>query len=300
MAENRTVWTVLDLLRWTADHFTSRGIETARLDAECLLAHALGSERLHLYLEFDKPVQQAERAAFRELVRRRADERVPVALLTGRREFWSLDLRVTPDVLVPRPETETLVEAALALLPEVEAECSVLDLGTGSGAIGLALAKERPKARITAVDVSEVALQVAAENAEALGLADRVRFLAGDLYAPTAGGRFDLVVSNPPYLAFSERESAPPELAHEPSGALYAGEDGAEVLREVVFGAPSALEKGGALLVELAPDQVPRVSTWMAEIGLRHVTTHRDLAGRSRVVCGRREPEGASNGEPSE
>jgi release factor glutamine methyltransferase len=140
MPEGRT-WTLLELLRWTTEHFQRRGIETPRLDAECLLAHALGMDRLRLYLEFEKPVLAEERARFRELVRRRADERVPVALLTGRREFWSLLLRVTPDVLVPRPETETLVEVALGLLPDSESEARILDLGTGSGAIALALAR---------------------------------------------------------------------------------------------------------------------------------------------------------------
>ena len=213
MGEVRT-WTVLDLLRWTTEHFRSRGIESARLDAECLLAHALGTERLQLYLEFDKPVPPRERGRFRELVKRRADERVPVALLTGRREFWSLPLRVTPDVLVPRPETETLVEVALRLLPDRESEARILDVGTGCGAIALALAKERPKARITATDISEAALAVAGENAAELGFENRIRFLVGDGFEPVRGERFDLVASNPPYLspprgAGASRRSSP-------------------------------------------------------------------------------------------
>ena len=203
MSSERTerVWTVLDLLRWTTDHFASRGIDTPRLDAEVLLAYALECDRLRLYVEYEKPVEEPERARFRALVQRRADERIPVALLTGTREFWSLSFEVTPDVLVPRPETETLVTAALERLPDAEAELRVLDVGTGSGAVALALATERPKARVVATDLSAAALAVAGRNAERLGLADRVAFAEGDLFEPLAGERFDLVISNPPTSA---------------------------------------------------------------------------------------------------
>lgn len=281
-------WTVLDLLRWTTQHFGTRGLDTPRLDAECLLAHALGTERLRLYLEFDKPVEEAERARFRELVRRRAAERVPVAQLTGRREFWSLPLRVTGDVLSPRPETETLVEVALALLPDRDAEVRILDLGTGSGALALALARERPRSALVASDVSPEALAVAHGNAEALGLADRIRFVAGPLFAPVAGERFDLVVSNPPYLAEDEAAGLAPELAHEPRQALFAGPEGTDVLRPLVAAAGAHLVPGGALAVELAPAQAPLVAAWMGEAGLERVEVHEDLARRPRVVAGRR------------
>src|SRR6185295_3487032 len=170
-------WTVLDLLRWTTRHFAERGIETPRLDAECLLAHALGCDRLRLYLEFDKPVIESERAVFRGLVRARANERIPVAQLTGAREFWSLPLRVSRDVLIPRPDTETLVTAALDLLPDAAAAARVLDLGTGTGAVALALAHERPRAAIFASDRSAEALRIAQQNAETLGMAGRIHFL---------------------------------------------------------------------------------------------------------------------------
>jgi release factor glutamine methyltransferase len=285
-ARERT-WTVLELLRWTTGHFAARGVETARLDAECLLAHALGSDRLRLYLDHDKPVEGPERARFRELVRRRADERVPVALLTGLREFWSLPLQVTPEVLIPRPETETLVAAALELLPAREAELRLLDLGTGSGAVALALARERPKARVLATDVSPAALRLAARNAEALGLTDRVRLVEGDLYAPVAGERFDGIVSNPPYLAESEAAGLAPELRHEPRAALFAGEDGLAVLRRIVVGAPAHLAPGGVFAVEIAPDQVEAVSGACRAAGLVAVGVRRDLAGRPRVVTAR-------------
>jgi release factor glutamine methyltransferase len=281
-------WTVLELLRWTTRHFEGRGIETPRLDAECLLAHALGSDRLRLYVEFEKPVEASERARFRELVRRRADARVPVAQLTGRREFWSLPLQVTPDVLVPRPETETLVEAALALLPDREAAWRILDLGTGSGAVALALATERPAARITATDLSGAALAVAARNVEVLGHGDRVRLLEGDLFAPLAGEEFDLVVSNPPYLAESGADGLAPELRHEPRSALFAGRDGLDVLRRIAAQVRERLAPGGAVAVEVDPSQAQAVRECFHEAGLVETALHRDLAGRPRVVAARR------------
>ena len=280
-------WTVLDLLRWTTTHFASRGIESARLDSECLLAFALGVDRMQLYLDFDKPVSGSERATFRELVRRRGGERVPVAHIVGRKEFWSLPLRVSADVLVPRPETETLVAAALELLPDRDGEARVLDLGTGSGAVALAIASERPKARITATDISEAALEIARENAEELHMADRIRLLRGGLFEPVAGERFDLVVSNPPYVAESQRPELAPELAHEPPEALFAGPDGLELLRSLIAGVGLVLAPGGALALEHGPDQASRLLAWCGEAGLLDVTHHRDLGGRPRVVTAR-------------
>jgi release factor glutamine methyltransferase len=280
-------WTILELLRWTTDHFAKQGIDTARLDAECLLAHALGVDRLRLYVEFDKPLGPGERSGFRELVRRRADLRVPVAQLVGGKEFWSLSLRVTPDVLTPRPETETLIEAALELTPQRDAELEILDIGTGSGAVALALASERPKARVTATDVSRAALAVARENAESLELAGRVRFLEGSLYEPVAGERFDLVVSNPPYLSNAPGAAYAPELAHEPPEALFAAEEGLAVLRALAEGVASLLLPGGAAAFEVSPEQADRVAGWCREAGLLDVAQRRDLGRRVRVVSGR-------------
>ena len=279
-------WNVLELLRWTQEHFASKGIETARLDAECLLAHVRGSERLRLYIDFDQPVSAEERARFRELVRRRGSERIPVAQLTGVREFWSLPLAITADVLVPRPETETLVQVALERAPDRDAELSVLDVGTGSGAVALAIASERPKARVTATDCEASALEVALRNAEALGLADRVRFECGDLYEPVRGERFDLVVSNPPYVA--RGAALPPELSHEPAVALFADRDGLEILERLVAGAGDALEPGGAVAFEVAPEQAEAVSAALAGAGFGGATVTRDLANRPRVVSARR------------
>ena len=280
-------WTVLELLKWTADYFKAKGIESARLDAEILLAFALGSDRLRLYLDFEKPVEADERARFRELVKRRAEERVPVAYLTGVREFWSMPLTVSADVLVPRPETETLVEAVLAELPDVEAELSVFDLGTGSGAIALALAKERPKLRVVAGDVSAAAIAVAEDNAAKLGLGDRVRFVQGDGFGPVLGQRFDAIVSNPPYLAEAEAGALAPELAHEPRGALFAGPDGAALLRRIAHEAPLFLKPGGLLALELAPAQADEMTQCLARCGFEGPQLHRDLGGRARVISAR-------------
>lgn len=286
--QGKTSWNVLELLRWTTDRFASLGIETPRLDAELLLAHALGSDRMRLYLDFEKPVSEPERAVYRELVRRRAGERVPVALLVGRREFWSLMLRVSPEVLVPRPETETLVAAALELLP-AGGPARVLDVGTGSGAVALAIAHERPEARLTATDVSAAALEIARQNADQLGMAERIRLVEGDGFAAVAGEVFDLIVSNPPYVAESLRGELPPELAHEPEQALFAGPDGLDVLRPLARGAAAALAPGGGLALELAPEQASVVAGWCREAGLLDVRTLRDLAGRPRVVTARRD-----------
>jgi release factor glutamine methyltransferase len=292
MSAGPRIWSVLDLLRWTTDYFASKGIDGARLDAECLLAHALRTERLRLYLDHDKPVLEDERARYRDLVKRRAEDRVPVALLTGTKEFWSLPLRVTPDVLVPRPDTETLVEAVLGRLPERDAPLHLLDLGTGSGAVALALARELANARVVATDVSARALDVARDNAERLGLAGRVHFVAGDGLAPVAGERFDAVVSNPPYLARHEAAALAPELAHEPEEALFAGPEGSEMLRRIARGAPEVLAPGGLLAVELAPAQVEDVSAWLGAAGFGDLRVHRDLGERPRVLSARLEGEG--------
>jgi len=277
-------WTIIELLRWTKDHFEAKGLETPRLDAELLLAHALGCDRLRLYIEFEKPVTPEERARFRALVRRRAEERVPVAYLTGVREFWSLALAVTPDVLIPRPDTETLIDAVLSRVLGRDGELSVLDLGTGSGAIALALASELPAAQLTATDLSTAALAVARKNAEALGLEGRVRFLAGDGFAPVAGERFDAIVSNPPYVAEADAAGLAAELRHEPALALFAPGDGTALLRRIAAEAGAHLRPGGLLAVELAPAQARAVRECLLAAGLGEIAEHRDLAGRVRAL----------------
>jgi release factor glutamine methyltransferase len=282
-------WTILELLRWTTEHFASRGIESARLDAECLLAHVLGVDRLQLYVGFEAPVSASDRAAYRELVRIRANERVPVAQLVGVKEFWSLSLKVTRDVLIPRPDTETLVTAALDLLPDPEAPARLLEVGTGSGAVAVAIALERPRAHLVATDISQAALEIARENADVHGVAERIRWALGDLFEPVAGERFDAIVSNPPYVAESQRDELPPELAHEPEEALFGGEDGTAVLAALIARGGAMLVPGGWLAVELAPEQAPRVVDWCREAGLAEVKTYRDLNQHLRVVSARSE-----------
>jgi release factor glutamine methyltransferase len=205
----------------------------------------------------------------------------------GKREFWSLEFRVTSDVLTPRPETELLVEAGLSKIPDLKSTSTILDLGTGSGAIALCLASERPQAIITATDLSQPALQIAAENADHLQMAERVQFLSGDLFEPVACERFDLIVSNPPYVARADAGSLPPELAHEPEMALFAGGDGLDVIRNLVAQAGDHLSPGGWLFIELSPEQVEIVEQEFAAAGFEKMERRFDLAGRPRVVGAR-------------
>ena len=290
-------WTVLELLRWTTDYFSRAGIETARLDAELLLAHALETERLRLYVGYEKPVLAEERERYRALVQRRAQERVPVSQLLGEREFWSLPFRVTSDVLTPRPETETLVEWGLSKVADLtisrgesgksDAGLRILDLGTGSGAVALALASELPDAEIAASDLSPAALQIAAQNADVLRKRERIRFVEGDLFEPVSGERFDLIVSNPPYVARSAERSLPPELSHEPEMALFAGGDGLDVIRRLVSQAGDHLLEGGRLGVELSPEQTEEVEQLLSKAGFVEIERRFDLASRPRVLGAR-------------
>ena len=255
-------------------------------ESQRLLAAVLGQGRGWLLAQDQLPLDQATRTRFGEWVARRARGE-PLAYITGQKEFWSLPLRVTPDVLVPRPETELLVERALALLPAA-APVRVADLGTGSGAIALALAHERPHWQVTATDRSPAALEVARGNALALGLA-RVRFLQGDWLAPLAGERFDLLASNPPYIGASEPALADPALRHEPIGALCSGPDGLEDLRALIAAAPDHLLPGGWLLLEHGATQGEAVCALFASQGWTRVRCHADLAGKPRVSEARRE-----------
>ncbi|HUG93646.1 MAG TPA: peptide chain release factor N(5)-glutamine methyltransferase [Planctomycetaceae bacterium] len=282
-------WTVRRILEWTVGHLARHGSESPRLEAEVLLAHARCCKRIELYTHFDEAVSDDERAAMRDLVQRRAKSE-PVAYLVGRREFFSLDLRVTPDVLIPRPDTETLVVELLERARGV-ASPRILDVGTGSGAIAVAAAVHLPSAHVTAIDLSEAALAVARSNAESHGVADRLRFLHGDLFAPlTAGEQFDLIASNPPYVRDGELESLPPDVRlHEPMSALAAGPEGLDVIERVIAGAPAFLAGGGWLLVEISPRQSAAVLRQLERQGAyAKARGVRDLRGQVRVVVAQR------------
>lgn len=273
-------WTPLKLIAWTQDFFAKKGVDAPRLTAELLLAHALSCDRVKLYLDFDKPLGDPELARYRELVRRRADGE-PTAYLLGRKEFYGRPFRVDPRVLVPRPETELLLEAALAALPEGG---RALDLCTGSGCLGISLALERPSAQVLATDVSEDALAVARENAAALGAV--VEWAAGDLWAAVhaGAGPFDVIVSNPPYVPAKELPGLSREVRREPCIALDGGEDGLGVLRRIVAGAPSRLSPGGTLCLEMHETHADVLPRLCLDAGFERADARRDLAGLPRLT----------------
>ena len=256
----------------------------ARLDAELLLAKVLGLPRARLQSHPEESPAPAAVASYLRLLERRAAGE-PLAYLTGTREFWSLPFAVSPAVLIPRPETELLVERALTLRPGAAA--AVADLGTGCGAIALALASERPGWRIVATDVSEPALTLARGNAAALGLA-RVEVRAGSWFEPLSGERFDLLVSNPPYVAADDPALERAALRYEPPLALTPGADALECLRTIARAAPRHLADGGWLLLEHGADQAQAVRDELVLAGLRSVRSHRDLAGHERMTEGQR------------
>ncbi len=255
-----------------------------RMDAEVLLAHATGLARSRVLARGDEPLPAAQRDSFAALVaRREAGE--PVAYLTGEREFWSLTLTVTPAVLIPRPETELLVERALALIP-ADADWAAADLGTGSGAMALALAHERPRLRVMATDRSPEALAVARENARRLGIRN-VEFRQGDWLVALAGVELDLIVSNPPYVAEGDPHLDQGDLRFEPRAALVAGRDGLAAIRRIAAEARAPLRPGGRLLLEHGYDQGDAVAGILRAAGYTEVTGWRDLAGHDRVTAGR-------------
>ena len=256
---------------------------TPRLDAEVLLAHALGWDRSHLLAHADEAAEAQTARLFETLIAARMRGE-PIAYLTSKREFWSLSLKVTPATLIPRPETELLVEQALERVP-ISAAWPILDLGTGSGAIALALASELPACKLIATDASVGALDIARTNAEALGITN-VEFITGDWFAPLAGRRFRLIVSNPPYVEDADAHLAEGDVRFEPRSALASGADGLTDLRRIIAGASAHLETGASLLLEHGWRQGEAVRELLREAGFRSVTTYSDLAGHERVSAG--------------
>jgi release factor glutamine methyltransferase len=285
--------TILSLLRWSAACFRDQHIDSPRATAEILLAYVLKAGRADLYLQSDRPVAAAELQAYQALVRRRL-EREPVAYIIGIKEFWSTEFVVTKDVLIPRPETETLVEEALTRLAACPAGSTrrVLELGTGSGAIILSLAREEGRHVYMASDICANAIQVAKLNARRQGLEDRVFFFCADWLAGLSPEKscFDLIVSNPPYISTKDLRRLQPEIyAFEPLRALDGGSDGLGCIREIASTAWRLLSPGGVLMLEMGYDQRPAVQKilngcgWHAEFQFKA-----DLAGRDRVVWARR------------
>ena len=276
--------TLLDVLKKSEGFLSKKGCSSPRLDAEILIGRALGMTRLEVYMQFERPLLEAELETIRALISRRS-AREPVAYIEGVKEFWSKPFIVRPGILIPRPDTETLVEAALALIPNDET-MFVADVGAGSGCVGMAIAMERPEIRLFATDISPVAIKTVTENAIALGLRDRVAPLTGDLLSPIPSSRrIDIVVSNPPYIPSKEIETLAPEiLDFEPRGALDGGEDGLEIYRRLVPSAAARATK--AVLVEIGAGQKDVVTQLFSDAGLYDIKSHKDLAGIDRVISG--------------
>ena len=263
-----------------------RVTDDPRREAEVLLGAALGRTRAWLLANPGERVLDCEATDRYEAFVTRRMHGEPVAYLLGEKEFWSLPLAVRPGVLVPRPETELLVERTLWHFAP-DAAFDALDLATGSGAVALAIAHERPRCRMTATDVSPVAIETTRDNAVRLGLGARIDALQGSWYEPVAGRSFDLIVSNPPYIAADDPRVEPGVRRHEPAEALFSGPTGLEALRAIVAGAPRYLRKNGWLIVEHGDRQGPEVRALLERAGFTEVCTHRDLAGRDRCTEGR-------------
>lgn len=274
--------TVLEIIKRTSEFLAGKGIESPRLNAELLIGHALARKRMQLYLEFERPLAEAELEKIRPLVRRRAQHE-PLQYIVGETEFHGLKLKVDRRALIPRPETEQLIELVLEKCPQPPAR--ILDLGTGSGAIALALAKQFPAAAVVATDLSPEAVALAAENALAHALQERVTFIESNWFAALPAGEFDLIVSNPPYLTAEETaETALEVRGFEPSGALTAADEGAADLERIIAGAPAFLGRGGVLALETGIHQHPRLLKALGDAGFSQAESKRDLTGRDRFV----------------
>ena len=286
---NSEPWSIKRVLAWATDDFKRRGNKSARLDAELLLGEALGLDRIKLIVEAERPLADDELGRYRDLIkRRRASE--PIAYILGRREFFALPMRVDRRVLIPRPDTEILVESALSGTRDQHLYGRMLDLCTGSGCVAIAFAKERPTWRVTAVDLSPDAVAVARENAQRAGVVHNLAVLEGDLFAALPeSARFELITANPPYIPSAEIATLVPDVRDfEPRMALDGGADGLAVTRRLVAAAMRYLTPGGLLALEGGFDQAPAVAQLLEQAGFCQITRTRDLASVERVVSGRR------------
>ena len=280
------VWSVRRVLSWAADDLKRRGNDGARLDVELLLGRVLGLDRIGLIMQSERPLAPGELAAFRELFkRRRLGE--PVAYLLGGREFYGISLRVDARVLIPRPDTERLVEVALERTRARSMQGNALDLCTGSGCVAIAFARQRPTWNVTASDISPDAVALARDNAHRTGAVRNLRVVQGSLFAAVAGQRFELITANPPYIATAELAQLPVDVRDfEPRLALDGGPDGLDLVREIAALAPNQLTEGGILALEIGADQGPATLEILKARGYQDVQLARDLGGRDRVVSG--------------
>jgi release factor glutamine methyltransferase len=277
--------TVLEVLKSTTGYFQKHNIESPRLNAEHLLAHVLGRKRIELYLEFERQLKESELAPLRDLVKRRAQGE-PLQHLLGTVEFCGRTFLCDERALVPRPETEQLVELLISSFKPEITHCRVLDVGTGSGVIALSLAVEYPKGEIVATDLSEDALALARENADRLGLGARVRFLKGNLLE-NMEGTFDLIAANLPYISNEQRKTLSREVLHDPHIALFSGARGDELLRELIAQAPSRLRPGGLLALEIGIGQEEMLVAAMREKNYRDISMKNDYSGVTRFLFAR-------------
>ncbi|MHC4929361.1 MAG: peptide chain release factor N(5)-glutamine methyltransferase [Planctomycetota bacterium] len=282
-------WTIKKLLEWVSGYFEDKGVDSPRLSAELLIGHVLGLERIQLYTLFDRVVTPPQLAQLRAMVKRAA-EHEPIAYLVGRCEFYSLPLTITSDCLIPRPETEGLVERCVHFLRNRERVQHVLDLCTGSGCIAAAIAKNVEDAQVVATDISDAALKVAAENMEKLKLTEKVQLLCGDLFDPVIegldDGQFDLIVSNPPYVSEPEYAALDKNVKdYEPAHALLAGADGLDVYKRILEKVDDFLKPDGALMMEIGYAQGPAIRELLEQTGLfRTITIEKDFANNDRIA----------------
>ena len=276
------IWTIGALLQWTQQFFAGKGIDSPRLDAEILLAHVLHKERIYLYAHYDEPMNPQELAAYRELVKKRAN-RYSVAHILGTQPFMGLDFKVSEDVLIPRPETEMLVETVVTAAEGTAPV--IIDIGTGSGAIVLSLLHYLPQATGTGVDISSKALAIAAENSRSLGLDDRVTWIESDLFTQVPPCTCDWLVSNPPYLTQGDMEQLQPEVRHDPALALYGGDDGLDFYRRIAADSLAYVKVGGHCAVEIGAGQADDVTAIFCRHGAYdHEQTVKDYGGIDRVL----------------
>lgn len=295
------VWTIQKLLGWITDYLTKNQVDAPRLSAELILCHILGFQRIELYTLHDHVVQQPQLGQLHALVKRAA-EHEPIAYLVGRCEFYSLSLKVTRDCLIPRPETERLVEKAIDFLRKRHGPQSVLDLCTGSGCIAAAVAKNCTESRVLATDISDAALAVAAENIKKHNLDQQVTLLCGDLFDPIVEGldqgRFDLIISNPPYVSDSEYDKLTPNVKdHEPRAALYGGPDGLDLYKRIIEKCGDFLKPDGALMLEIGYAQGPTVKELAEKTGLfADIAVFKDLSQNDRIVIAQKNPDRKTDG----